>query len=175
MSIGGISGSTPDYSAMRAEMEARMAERFKSDDADQSGGLSLEEFSNAKEKGPSGPGGPGGPRGAGGPKGPGGPGGPGGAAGIAGSQSTTEELFAQLDADEDGELTEEELAAARPPAPHGDFATDTLASLLSAQEEAGSSSFLEMLQSASETEESEETDETDILNQLLDALEDEDA
>lgn len=158
MSIGGVSGSMPDFSSMRANMEARMAERFASDDADGSGGLSLSEFTEAHKNGP-----------------PGGPGGPGGAAKVAGNQPSTEELFAELDGDGDGEITQEEFAAAKPPAPHGDFATDTLSTLLSAQEEAGSSAILDLLKASSE-EASEVSEEDELTSTLLASLdEDEDA
>lgn len=165
MSIGGVSGSTPDFSSMRANMEAKMAERFASDDADGSGGLSLSEFTESHKNGPpgGGPGGPGGPRGAGGP---------GGAANVAGSKPSAEELFAGLDSDSDGEITQEEFAAAKPPAPYGDFASDTMSSLLSAQEDSSSSAILNLLkESADEAEETSESSADDLLSALLESLE----
>lgn len=114
MSIGGISGSMPDFSSMRAQMQEKMAERFKADDTDQSGGLSLEEFANAQANRTQGAGGP---------------------ANVAGGPPPVEEMFAQLDGDGDGQVTEAELADAMPPPPQGSFSADTLQALLAAQED----------------------------------------
>jgi Ca2+-binding EF-hand superfamily protein len=120
MSIGGVSGSMPDYSSMRAQMQDALSERFKADDTDESGGLSLEEFTEAQANRTQGSNGP---------------------ANIAGKAPPAEEMFAQLDADGDGQVTETELSDAMPPAPQGSFSTDTLQALLAAQEEQMSERF----------------------------------
>lgn len=114
MSIGGVSSSMPDYSSLRARMQENMSERFKADDTDQSGGLSLEEFAEAQSSRAQGAGGP---------------------ANIAGGPPPAEEMFAGLDQDGDGEVTEEEMASAVPPPPQGSFSADTLEALLAAQED----------------------------------------
>ena len=166
MTIGGISGSQPDFLAMRAKMDERMSARFVSNDADQNGGLSFDEFSQAHANRAEGRGGVGGPR-------PGGHhGGSGGAESISETDKVTlvENLFAKLDTDENGEITEEEIKAARPPkppAPHGNFSNDMMSMLLSAQEETNGS-VMDMLTSLSD-EDSDEDENSSILSMLENA------
>ncbi|MCW2309645.1 EF-hand domain-containing protein [Rhodobium gokarnense] len=148
MSIGAVSGSMPDFSAMKAMMEDARAERFAKDDADGSGGLSLEEFSDAHENRPQGP------------------------AEVAGGPSV-EEMFAQLDTDGDGEVTEAELEEGAPKGPPpgpppGEFSSETFSSLLSVQEESSSGSITDLLSSGNEA--SSEATEEDLLSELMESL-----
>lgn len=92
------------------------------------------------------------------------------------------EIFASLDTDEDGYLTEEEMAAGGPPRggpppgppPNGDseelLSTDMLSQLLQAIEEGLSSSETE---SASTTEETDESDTSDVEDDILSLIQEE--
>ncbi|MCG8440299.1 MAG: hypothetical protein MI723_00675, partial [Caulobacterales bacterium] len=110
---------------------------------DQSGGLTLEELTEAAENSPMGS-----AKGAGGP--------------------SIEERFNSLDADGDGTLTQDEFMSAKPPAPpHGSFSPDMMTSLLALQSGEESSSITSLFSSLTETE---ETSEADLVDALIDSL-----
>lgn len=148
MSVGALSGSTPDFSSLRANFEQIRAQKFEHADADKSGALSFDEFSQAHENRPN------------------------PSADSAGGLST-EELFASIDANEDGEVSSDEFAALKPeggrppppppPPPGGGGAVsyDTLSTLLGLQDvsnsETGSASELisQLIESVTDSEEEE--------------------
>ncbi len=82
----GSAGSAVDMAGMQAEIQAKAQDKFATADADGSGGVSLEEFTTAKAEAPE------------------------GLAKPAGAPAD-EEIFAALDGDGDGEVTESELMA----------------------------------------------------------------
>lgn len=144
MSIGAIGSGGPDFSSLRAQFQEAAAAKFKESDTDQSGGLSLDEFSKAHESSLL------------------------GSANSAGRPSV-EEVFSKLDGDGDGEVTEAEFSAAKPPTPAGGFSPEAFAGLLSAQEDTGSNAILNLLSASAEPESGSASD---LVGQLLEALED---
>ncbi|MCP4936905.1 MAG: EF-hand domain-containing protein [bacterium] len=121
MSISGMSGSVPDFSSMRARMQENISERFNAGDTDQSGGLSLDEFSLLHKEHLLG--------GVGQEK-------------IAGEPPKAGEIFSRIDENGDGQISQDEFAAGRPPGPppppQGNFSSNTLEMLLALQEEISS-------------------------------------
>lgn len=106
MSISSISGSP--YAAAGVSRQQRAQERFEAADTDKSGGLSLEEFQasgpkDAEKSGRSG-----------------------------GNRPSAEEMFARMDSDGDGSLTQTEMETA-----FQSMRSQTKGALLAAQEEAG--------------------------------------
>lgn len=106
MSISSISGSP--YAAAGVSRQQRAQERFEAADTDKSGGLSLEEFQasgpkDAEKAGRSG-----------------------------GNRPSAEEMFARMDSDGDGSLTQTEMETA-----FQSMRSQTKGALLAAQEEAG--------------------------------------
>lgn len=144
MSIGAISGGAVDYAVLR--QQPNLSARFEEDDADKSGGLSLQEFQTA-HAGSARPTGPGGANRAGGP--------------------SASDIFAELDEDEDGELSLAELEAGKPPPPQGGLASGTLASLLSVQEADEETSILSLQTTGSYAANGSESDP---IGELLDSL-----
>lgn len=142
MSLGSVSASMPNFSAMRARFQQSPSERFAADDTDKSGGLSLKEFTAAHEARGAGP------------------------ANSAGAPSA-EEIFSKLDSDGDGEVTLSEMEANKPKRPPAEFSPETFSSLLSAQEESGSNSLSDFLSALSGASGSSDSD---VLSQLLEAL-----
>lgn len=137
--IGGASSSGIDFSAMRAEMKERMDAKFEATDTDKSGGISLEEFkvSHAERVAET--------------------------ANSAGS-ADPEELFSQLDADGDGELTATDREKSGPPG--GQFSPESFMALLGIQEQSGKGPPPPPPPGGSE--------ESDPLSELLSAVEDSD-
>lgn len=109
--------STMDLAAIREEMAARREEMMAKSDTDGSGGLSIEEFSEAAANGPMG-----------------------GAESADGK--SIEDIFAEIDADGDGEVSsaemEEHMEANKPPAPQ--MSAQTGAALTMLQESLNTSS-----------------------------------
>ena len=136
MSIGGISGGSFSFSNIQSQFAQQRAAQFAEDDADSSGGLSLDEFKAAHEKRA------------------------GGAEKPAGAPSV-EEIFSSLDADGSGEVTQAEIEAAGPPPPPpgGGFSPEGLTSALSLQEDEDSTSSILDLLTSSATDESSESDD----------------
>ena len=96
---------------MLLELQQRSADLFNEADADQSGGLSFDEFIKAgAEK-----------------------------TGQAEGAPSLEDMFARLDQDRDGEVTLQEFASAKPqgrePAPSGSSPFEAMSALLDAQEQ----------------------------------------
>ncbi len=148
MQVGGVGGSF-DPAAMR-EMHQKM---MSSVDTDDSSTLNLEEFSNLHAKLDA-------QR-------------PDGVASVGSAQ----EIFAQIDTNGDGELTEAEMRTFRennPPPPM--LGSDTMASLLAVQEQSedGWTSLLETLDSDdeedSETTTDSEEDEDEIATSYFEGL-----
>lgn len=107
MSISSINSSST-YAAASVSRQQRAQERFEAADADKSGGLSLEEFQAA------------------GPK-------DGEKVGRGGAnRPSAEEMFARMDSDGDGSLTQTEMETA-----FQSMRSQTKGALLAAQEEAG--------------------------------------
>lgn len=110
MSIDSISGSIPDFSALRERLQERISEKINGADTDGSGGLSIEEFSQLAENRPVNP-------------------------AKSADKPSIEEIFARLDADQSGEITKAEFkSAAEQAKPFGQFSGNLAAVLLSAQE-----------------------------------------
>ena len=130
--------SAMDLMAMREEMAARREEMMAKSDTDGSGGLSIEEFSETAANSPMG-----------------------GAESADGK--SVEDIFAEIDADGDGELTsaemEEHMEANKPPAP---------------QMSAETGSALTMLQESLNTSSTEETSLVDSLLEQLEASDEDD-
>lgn len=130
--------SAMDLMAIREEKAAMREQMMAKADTDSSGGLSIEEFSEAAANRPM------------------------GGAGSAEGKSI-EDIFAEIDADGDGELTsaemEEHREANKPPAPQ-----------MSAQ----TGSALTMLQESLNTSSTEDTSLVDALLEQLEASDEED-
>ncbi|CTQ76543.1 EF-hand domain-containing protein [Roseibium alexandrii] len=112
MSIGGLSSGMMDFSSIQAQIKERMTERFNSADTDGSNGLSLEEFNEASKDSPL---------------------------NRAGSASglSSEELFAELDTDGNGEVTGDEFKDRFNSRSGNGLAASMLPQLLSLQEQSG--------------------------------------
>lgn len=131
-------GSGMDLTAMRDQMAAMREQMMAKSDTDGSGGLSIDEFSQAAANRPMG-----------------------GAESAEGK--SVEDIFAEIDADGDGELTsaemEEHMEANKPPAPQ-----------MSAQ----TGSALTMLQESLNTSSTEDTSLVDALLEQLEASDEDD-
>jgi len=149
MSIASISGGTPDFSALRAQFEEARNAKFASFDADESGGLSLDELKEAQANSPF-------------------------AAAKGGNSKSVDEIFASLDADGNGEVSSSEFSAAKPPSGGpigaGSFSPEMFLGLLSAQEESlsGGASIVDLFTSTTP----DESEEVDLVDALLGSLED---
>ncbi len=135
-----------------AELSELRAQRFQSADTDSSGGLTLEEMLQGRQNLPSGKNGP-----------------------------SIEDMFAQMDADGDGEVTQSEMEAAPPPPPPSgpppgggmasdsddDDEDDTIATLLEALEEADDSDEEDSTASAGSTDDDEDETGTEQTVSLL--------
>lgn len=110
MSISSISSSTT-YAAAGVSRQQRAQERFEAADTDKSGGLSLEEFQTAGPKDAD------------------------KAGRSGGNRPSAEEMFARMDGDGDGSLTQTEMETA-----FQSMRSQTKGALLAAQEEAGGAS-----------------------------------
>jgi hypothetical protein len=148
MSIGGISGGTFDLTSLKALRHEKGLELFKKNDTDKSGGISISEFQKAHETNPLAP--------------------------LSQAKNTDqaslEEIFAHLDADGNGEIGIKEFRDAKPPAPGGNFAPDTLASLLQLQEKSSENPFQKLVETASNKQDTN----SDLLDGLLKTLSSED-
>jgi len=144
MSIGAISGSYPDLSVFRSQFQKTAESRFDKDDTDKSGGLSIEEFTEALSNGPQGP------------------------ANISGKPSA-EELFSRLDKNGDGQISLDEFKAAKPSSPSGNLSPETLASLLTAQEQSSGTSILDLLQ-ANSSQQDDKNKGSNVIDKLLNAV-----
>lgn len=124
--------SAMDLMAMREEMAAMREEMFAKSDTDASGGISIEEFTEASANRPVG-----------------------GAESAEGK--SIEDIFAEIDADGDGEVTstemDEHMEANRPPAPP--MSAETGSALTMLQESLNTSS----------------TEDTSLVDTLLEQLE----
>lgn len=106
MSISSISSiSSNTYAPAGVSRQQKVQERFEAADADKSGALSLEEFQAAGPKDAD-------------------------KAGRSGNRPSAEEIFAKLDSDGDGSLTQTEMETA-----FQSMRSDTKGALLAAQEE----------------------------------------
>lgn len=144
MSIGGIPGGTFDLTSLKALRYEKGLELFKNSDIDKSGGISFSEFQKAHEVNPL------------------------GSLSQAKNtdQASLEEIFAHLDTDENGEIGLSEFKDAKPPAPGGNFAPDTLASLLQLQEKSAETPYQKLLETASNKQDTN----SDLLDGLLKTL-----
>lgn len=145
MSIEGLSGGGPDFSALRAKFQQAGAAKFEAGDTDNSGGLSLEEFKSAKANSPP------------------------SAARPAGAPSA-EEAFGKIDTDGDGEITKAEFESFDPSKLIGKFSPDTFSGVLAAQEQFGggatpsnteSDLVTQLIEALDASEASDEDDEED--------------
>ncbi len=154
--IGSASSSAIDFAAMRAEMKERIDAKFEATDTDKSGGISLEEFKVSHAERAS------------------------GAVNSAGSDNP-EELFSQLDADGDGELTAADRTKSEPPG--GQFSPESFMALLGIQEQSGepprpprgggegSDPVSELLAAAEEADDTESSLIDELLETLSESLE----
>lgn len=105
MSISSISSNT--YASAGVSRQQKAQERFEAADADKSGALSLEEFQAAGPKDAD-------------------------KAGRGGNRPSAEDMFAKMDSDGDGSLTQTEMETA-----FQSMRSETKGALLAAQEESG--------------------------------------
>lgn len=137
MSVSGISSGAFDLSSLKALRLEKGAELFNKNDTDKSGGISIGEFQAAQN-----------------------------ASALSqaknSDQASLEEIFSHLDEDGSGEVTAKEFLNAKPPAPGGNFAPDTLSSLLQLQEQGPEDPYQKLLETASNKQ--------DTSSELLDGL-----
>lgn len=152
MPIGGISGGfdnfpgfrgvsglqKPDFSEIQGRIQEKKAEAFTAANTDGEDGLTLEEFGELRADSPF------------------------SQAKNAGNIETAD-IFARFDSDGNGIVSEEEFVNRQPPGPASGLSSDTLAGLVSLQEDI--STLIDLLEASDEPEEaapvSEETSETD--------------
>lgn len=139
--FGGPGGISGGQKPDFSEIQSRKTEAFNTANTDGEDGLSLEEFDQLRSDSPFGS--------ANGP--------------------SSEDIFAELDSDEDGILSEDEFVNRQPPGPGSNFSSDTFASLISLQEDGGSS-LIETLLNSGSTEETDEADDEDAEDALISAL-----
>lgn len=144
--FGGIqAGQRPDFS----QIQSQKAEAFSAANTDGEEGLTLDEFSELKANSPFG-------------------------ARESSNAPSTEDVFSAFDSNEDGILSEDEFVNRQPPGPGSKFSSDAFASLISLQEDGGSSLIDSLLNSTSTEESDGEESEDDLISALSELADGED-